>query len=338
MQYKIGILGAGSIGCYVGGLLCHAGCNVIFFGRKAIGNKIQHSGLTLSALDRAEINIDGNNIDWGRKIEQLGQCDIVIVSTKSGDTGDCGKLIDVHCGARTPIISMQNGVGNAEVLEQHVGARPVLSAMVSFNVVRMSGPHAHFHRGSEGEIIFPKHETTDWLAAKLVAGGIKSWSVADIKPVLWGKLLMNLNNAINVLSGLPLKQQLQTRAYRLLLAESVEEALGVLKAAGIVPARIGKVPPKLMPFLLRLPDIVFNVLARKMLDIDEDARSSMWEDLQHARQPEIQYLNGAICNLGRKTGSPTVVNNAIIGLVEALFSQKNPKHLSAAEIAKSFST
>ena len=118
--------------------------------------------------------------------------------------------------------------------------------------------------------------------------------------VQWGKLLLNLNNALNALSGLPLATQLADRRWRLLLAAQIEEALAVLKAAGIAPARIEGVPPRLIPSILRLPDWLFRLVARRMLAIDPAARSSMWEDLAARRPTEIDYLQGAILALADK--------------------------------------
>ena len=64
-----------------------------------------------------------------------------------------------------------------------------------------------------------------------------------MKGVLWGKLLLNLNNALNALAGVPLAAELADRRWRRLLAAQIGEALAVLKAAGIRPARIEGVPP-----------------------------------------------------------------------------------------------
>ena len=69
---------------------------------------------------------------------------------------------------------------------------------------------------------------------------------------------MNLNNAVNALSGIPLKSQLGNREFRLVMAKVLSEALAVLKAEGITPARTGKVIPRLMPAIMKLPNFLFN--------------------------------------------------------------------------------
>jgi 2-dehydropantoate 2-reductase len=135
--------------------------------------------------------------------------------------------------------------------------------------------------------------------------------------VLWAKLLFNLNNALNALAGLALATQLADRRWRRVLAAQINEALGVLAAANIRAARIERVPPRLIPTVLRLPNSIFRLVARRMLAIDPQARSSMWEDLQRCRPTEIDYLQGAIIALAEKTGTPTPITRRIVSLVKA---------------------
>jgi 2-dehydropantoate 2-reductase len=130
-------------------------------------------------------------------------------------------------------------------------------------------------------------------------------------------LLLNLNNPVNALSGLPLKAQLSQRAYRRCLALLMAEAQGVLNAAGIRPAKVAKVGPAWLPHLLRLPDAVFSRLAAAMLSMDEQARSSMWEDLQAGRRTEVDYLNGAVVALAESLGRDAPANRRVVALVRA---------------------
>jgi 2-dehydropantoate 2-reductase len=138
---------------------------------------------------------------------------------------------------------------------------------------------------------------------------------ADMTGVLWGKLILNLNNALNALAGVPLTQQLADRRWRLLLAAQIDEALAILKLAGIRPAGVEGVPPWAIPLILRLPDWLFRRVARRMLAIDPAARSSMWEDLLRGRTTEIDYLQGAILELAGKTGVATPVTERIVRLI-----------------------
>ena len=144
----------------------------------------------------------------------------------------------------------------------------------------------------------------------------------DMKAVLWGKLLINLNNALVALSGLPLATELADRRWRLILAGQIDEGLAAMKASGIAPARIGGLRPGLLPKLLRLPDWLFKLIARRMLAIDPQARSSMWDDLQRGQLTEIGELQGAVLRLAEKAGTPAPLLNRVTALVREAERQK----------------
>jgi 2-dehydropantoate 2-reductase len=155
------------------------------------------------------------------------------------------------------------------------GDKARVGGMVPFNVVqtREVDGRPRFHRATSGKVLIGTGIAG--LSSLLDVPGLAVGEQPDIKAVQWGKLLFNLNNALNALSGLPLATQLADRRWRRLLAAQIEEALAVLRASGIHPARIESVPPGLIPFILRLPDAVFRVAARRMLAID---RGQSWED------------------------------------------------------------
>ena len=133
--------------------------------------------------------------------------------------------------------------------------------------------------------------------------------------VLWGKLLINLNNAVNALSGRTLVEQLSERDYRCVVAASIREALGLLDRARIRPAKVGPVPPQLLPATIGSPDWLFNNLFLTLQKIDSKARSSMADDLSAGRRTEIDYLNGELVRLAGELGVEAPVNRRIVDLV-----------------------
>jgi len=171
------------------------------------------------------------------------------------------------------------------------------------------------HRASEGKVII--EAGISGLAERLDVEGLEVETHADMTAVLWGKLLMNLNNALAALSGLPLATELADRRWRLILAGQIDEALAAMKALGIKPARIAGLRPALLPKVLRLPDWLFRRLARRMLAIDPQARSSMWDDLQRGRPTEIGELQGAALRLAEKAGTPAPLLTSVTALVRA---------------------
>jgi len=169
------------------------------------------------------------------------------------------------------------------------------------------------HRASEGKVMIED----GGLAGLLDVEGLAVESHGDMKAVLWGKLLMNLNNALVALSGLPLASELADRRWRLILAGQIDEALLAMKASDIEPARVAGLRPALLPTVLRLPDWLFKLLARRMLAIDPEARSSMWDDLQRGRPTEIGELQGAVIGLAERTGTPAPLLKSVTALVRA---------------------
>jgi 2-dehydropantoate 2-reductase len=92
---------------------------------------------------------------------------------------------------------------------------------------------------------------------------------------------------------------------------------GLLRQAGIAPARLTPLPPHWLPSLLRLPDPLFSVLARRMLAIDPLARSSMADDLAAGRPTEIDRFNGEVVRLAQRLGARAPVNQRLCALVRA---------------------
>lgn len=328
---KIGIFGAGSVGCYVGGMLAAAGNEVVLVGRAAMGDRLA-AGIVATRFDGAQCHAPPDSYRFSSEPGALSECDAILVCVKSPATREAGEALAQVARADAVIVSLQNGISNADTLRACFGDRTVIAGMVGFNVAQIGADR--FHCGTEGEIVFGEGAAAEKLADVLNRAGVAAEVTPDIEAVQWGKLLLNLNNAVNALSGLPLKRQLSTRAFRQVLAASIREALAVLKAAGIRPAKVGKVAPSAIPMMLGLPDWLFVRLARSMLKVDENATSSMAEDLARGREPEIDWLNGEIVALGRETGIATPVNDRIVALVRRRFADAGRPAFEGAELKR----
>ncbi|WP_300553678.1 2-dehydropantoate 2-reductase [Maricaulis sp.] len=315
---SIVIAGAGSIGCYVGGRLLEAGRRVRFLGRDRIKAELAEHGLQLTRFDDTNIALPAADIKMSSAMETLAGADIILVAVKSGNTAEIGEAIAAHAPAHAVVVSLQNGVTNADRLSQHVGDRPVVAGMVPFNVAALG--EGRFHQGTSGTILIAEGVTG--LRDGLNCANLEVETSDDMPAVMWGKLMINLNNALNALSGLPLKQQLENAGWRGLMADQIAEAMALLKAAGIKPKPATPLPPALIPFVLRLPTPIFRIVAAQMIKIDPLARSSMWEDLDKRRSTEIDELQGAALELAGQVGMELPLCARVAELVKAADAAK----------------
>lgn len=313
-QAKIVIAGAGSIGCYVGGRLAGAGACVHFLARPRVANDLNQFGLHLTDWTGFEKRLAPCDIHVNTDENVLTDADLILICVKSKDTQAMANSIKQSGNTRATIFSLQNGMNNTATLKATLPNHTILPVMVPYNVVYQA--QGHFHCGTEGNLYCQEH---------LDAHPLKAWADQaelgfELKPdmlnIMWGKLLLNLNNPVNALAGIPLKPQLENRGYRQIYAQCLKEGLQVLKAANITPGQVAAVPVGVIPYILWLPDFLFKRIAQKMLAIDPNARSSMWDDLQNKRPVEVDYISGEIVALGKQVKVNTPMNERLIRLVK----------------------
>jgi 2-dehydropantoate 2-reductase len=307
MTYKIGIIGAGAIGCFIGGQLVHAGADVYFLGRERLWQKILNEGLTITLLDGSTFNLPKEKIQWVVNEKNLPTLDLVIITTKSHDTKSSALKILNKIHDKSIILSLQNGVQKKNELKNIFSHCQIITGIVSYNVVQFDNK-AHFKQASNG-IIFLDQSLDD-------LPGIDFKIVENIESHQWGKLLKNLNNALNALSNTPLVIQLTNRKERILLSLVIREAFLVLKKCGIKPQHTLSVPLVLFPYILLLPNSIYQFVAKKEFKISPEARLSMWQDLEFGRKTEIEFLNGEIATLAHKIGAQVPMNEKIVDLIK----------------------
>ena len=307
------VAGAGSIGCFVGGMYAAAGRKVALLARPRVIAEIEGHGLRLTSFDGFERRIAADRLTLSENPSIFSDAGAVLVAVKSADTASIADLIARHAPVDAAIVSLQNGVGNVAVLRRRLPGRRVLAGMVAFNVV--SRGEGRFHRATSGDIVIEADDAG--TANRLSVPGLKMRPTDNIAGVQWGKLLVNLNNALNALSDLPLRQQLAQRAWRRLFADQMAEGLEALRAEGIRPVSSTPLPPGLTLRLLRLPDAIFAALLASVMKIDPEARSSMWEDLQRGRRTEIDYLQGVIIAIAERHGLQVPLSRRVLALVKA---------------------
>jgi 2-dehydropantoate 2-reductase len=321
------VMGAGAIGCFVGGRLAAAGAEVHFVGRPRVLDALRTQGLTLTDLEAPPRHLAAAALHLHAEPPALAGA-LALLCVKSGATAEAAATLARVLPAGSPVLSLQNGIGNTGAAQVAAPALTCSAGMVPFNVAEL-GPGT-YHRGTIGQLAAQDHPALrPWLPL-FAAAGLPLALHADLRPVQWAKLLLNLNNPVNALSGLPLRAQLLDRDCRAVTAALQAEALAVLQRAGIEPAQITPVPPRRLPAVLRLPTWLFRIVAARSLRIDAKARSSMADDLALGRRTEVDALCGEVVRLARAHGGEAPLNARMAALVEGDPRPRSPRELRAA--------
>jgi len=307
----IGIAGAGSIGCFVGGMLAAGGHSVALLARPRVIAEIEAHGLRPTSFEGFDQTVARDRFALSETPSIFGDAGIVLVTVKSADTAAMADIIARHAPPDAVIVSLQNGIGNAALLRDRLPGRRVLGGMVPFNVIALG--NGRFHRATSGDIVIEQDEALP--AEKLSAPGLTIRATDNIEGVQWGKLVVNLNNALNALADLPLRRQLAQRPWRQLFADQMAEGLAAIRAEGIKPVSPTPIPLAWTPPLLRLPNAIFEPMLGRTMKIDPEARSSMWEDLKHGRRTEIDYLQGVITAIAERRGLEPPLSRRIVELI-----------------------
>ena len=305
----IAVFGAGSIGCWVGGRLAAGGAAVRLIGRQRVMEELA-SGLRVTDLDGFDATVQ---VETATAPEAAASAEIVVVTVKSAATEEVGATLATVLPEGAVVLSLQNGVRNASLLRELLPGRRVLAGMVPFNVIRRE--QGAYHRGSAGVVMIERAPAAQPFVQAARRANLPLALRDDMAAVQWAKLVLNLNNAVNALSGQPLAAELAQRDFRRCLAAAQREAFAVLAAAKTPVAKLTSIPPRWMPALLGLPDALFLRLARRVVAIDPHARSSMSDDLEARRLTEVDYIQGEIVALAERHGREAPINSALRELV-----------------------
>ena len=314
---KIAIFGAGSTGCYLAGELIVAGLNVSLICRERIkDNILKNDGITLTNYLGFNQKVMPESLITDITPESQLQFDLVFVTLKCHQLTSIAEQLLAITHNKSHIVLMQNGIGSIDLLVPLLPNRYIFQGITPFNVLQLD--NAVFHKGTEGHFYFQSTPFTKTIQQAFKSNGLTCHLHKQMQQVIYGKVLLNLNNALNAVSELPIKQQLESRENRKQLAAAMREWLAICNKLDIPLMQFTKVKPQYLPFILSLPNWLFTRVAKQMLDIDPKARSSMWEDIQAKRKTEIEFINGAVVNLGRKAGIATPMNQMIVEQIHKL--------------------
>lgn len=304
---RIVIAGAGAIGNYLGVQLHQAGFKVSFLGSSRIVDAANKFGLMLEYPDNSKDVFSPSALHFTTDAQSCKDTDLVIITAKCLVTAALVEQIKPHIQSHTTLLTLQNGIANTAILKTAFPGNAVCAGMATFNVTEKSA--SIFRLTTNGAIHLQRSSPS--LLAVFQKADVAAQEHDNIESVLWSKLLLNLLNPLNALSGLTLKENLSDRKFRLQWAACLREGLAVLKAAGITPAKITPLPMCWLPFMLSLPNWIYLFLARNLTDMDATARSSMAQDLRKGNPTEIDYISGELIRLGQKVNVATPVNDKV---------------------------
>jgi 2-dehydropantoate 2-reductase len=297
---KFLIVGPGAMGCLFAARLSKAGFHVTLLDYiEERAKQINEQGLL----------VEGVTGDYAVKVPTVtgdvpSSPDMVLICVKSYKTRQASETIKVWLPAKAVVVTLQNGVGNLEILERIFGKERILGGVTSEGATLL-GPGKIRHAG-QGETIIGPAGDSNGPAEKLVSAfeqaGFKAESVHNVSDLIWGKLIVNVGiNALTAITRLKNGRLPEVPGTRLVLEEAVKEAVAVAAAKNIQ-----------LPY----PDPLSRVM--QVCEATAGNVASMLQDVLKEKETEVDAINGAIVREGEALGIATPVNLTLTNLVKAI--------------------
>ena len=290
---KIAVMGAGSVGCYFGGMLARAGHDVTLIARAAHVQAIRRDGLLLDTQTfREYVQVRAES-----DASAVKDAELVLFCVKSIDTDSAAASISKHLAEDAVVLSLQNGVDNARRLKS-VLHQQVLPTVVYVATEMVAPGHVKHH--GRGELVIPESALGEQLAALFQPAGIPLHLSGNVIGAQWAKLIVNCAfNPLSAIAQLPFGPLLQGAGVDAVMRDVVAECLAVAGAAHI-----------------QVPGDPWEALRRTGSQSGQYA--SMAQDLARGKLTEIDHLNGYVVQLGQALGVLTPVNRSLQVLVKLL--------------------
>ena len=295
MRMKIAVMGAGAVGCYYGGMLARAGHEVTLIGRPQHVAAVQREGLILDTLSfRETVPLAATSEASG-----VSGAELVLFCVKSTETENAAAQIAPHLLPDALVLSLQNGVDNADRVRACLPQHEV-AATVVYVASEMAGPGHVKHHG-RGELVLAESPRSAATAQLLSAAGIATEVEANVVGALWAKLILNCAyNALSAIARRPYGQLVQAEGVVDLIRDVVHECLAIAQAEGVtVPGN---------------PWDAVERIARTM----PTQSSSTAQDHARGKLSEIDHLNGYVVRRGSTLGIATPANRALWVVIKLL--------------------
>lgn len=290
------------MGSLTGGLLKTAGADVhLYSTNREHMEKIRQNGLIMDGIGKERVI----RINATTHIEEVGAADLIIIFVKSYDTRTAAAEARKIAGENTLVLTLQNGIGNVEILEELYGKEKVLAGTTdaAANIpepgrVRHTAGGSVYIGSPGGEVTPQIHKIVDLMQA----AGFNAQATHNAIGMIWTKLILNLAiNPPGTILRTVCRGLIDNDYSRALMAEIVNEALQVSGKKGI--------------HLLHA-DMV--QAAYDLAEKNAASQNSMLQDSLKGKKTEIDFMSGAMVKEGEKFGIDLPVNRAMTNLVKAL--------------------
>ncbi len=303
---SIAVMGAGAVGCYFGGMLARAGAPVMLIGRQRHVDAVVRDGLFLEGIQvREHIPVSASTDTGAARAAR-----IILLCVKTTDTKEAARALAPHLAGNAVVVSLQNGVDNAERIHAATGIAAVPA--VVYVAAEMAGP-GHIKHSGRGDLVIgdlsgrgpmdaARRRQLESLAALFARAGVPCRVSETIESDLWTKLVMNCAyNAISALSRTRYGRMAESPWAREVMQRIMDEVFAVAQAAGI-----------------RLESREIAEATWKLAKGMPGAISSTAQDIAQGRRTEIDSLNGYVARRGAELGIATPVNQTLHALVKLL--------------------
>ncbi|MBI4640028.1 MAG: 2-dehydropantoate 2-reductase [Candidatus Tectomicrobia bacterium] len=303
---KVAVMGAGAVGGYFGGLLARSGEDVTFIARGEHRKALEEKGLTVKSV-HGDFSLKVNVALTPMEVDPV---DLVLFCVKAYDTDMVSYQILPMVTWRTTVLTLQNGVDNAEKIEKVVGGpgkvmpgvARIEATVLEPGVIGQMSQFRDIEFGEWDGTVTPKAEKVFQAFQK---AGIPCQLSPDIRKSLWTKLLfISAFAGMTTLTGGTIGEVMNCRETRELYISLMREVEKVARAKSV-----------------NLDDDVIEKVLKLTGGFSHEAKSSMQRDLEKGKQLEIDALHGIIVKYGKELSIPTPVNETIYGCLK-LIEQK----------------
>ncbi len=299
---KITVVGAGAMGSMTGGLLKEGGEDVCLYNtNKEHIERIRKEGLIVEGIGGERVvSIKATDV-----VEEIGPTDLIIIFVKSYDTEAAAQAAAKIATQETAILTLQNGLGNVEILEKVFGGQMVLAGTSDAAATIVEpGRIRHTANGNIyiGETDGQLTERVEKIVALFKTAGFKAYASENVMGLIWTKLIFNL--AINPLGAIlraKCRKLIDNEPARVTMKLIVEEALKVAEAKGV-----------------RLLNENMLQAAYDLAEKNANSFCSMAQDIIKGKKTEIDFISGAVSREGKKIGVNTPINQIMTYLVKAI--------------------